>query len=61
MGTNEMLQRAITYEEAILRNYRQYSTQAEATEIGELFSQLAQEKIKQIEKLRAMLKRYCKP
>jgi len=61
MGTNEMLQRAITYEQAILRNYKHYAAQAEATEIGELFSQLAQEKAIQIEKLKSMLKRYCKP
>ena len=37
MGTNDMLQRAITYEEAILRNYRQYATQAEATDGRTLF------------------------
>lgn len=61
MGTNEMLQRAITYEQAILRNYRQYAVQADATEIGELFSQLAQDKTIQIEKLKTMLKKYCKP
>lgn len=61
MGTNEMLQRSVTYEEAVLRNYKQYAQQSQGTEIGDLFAQLVQEKTVQIEKLRAMLKRYCKP
>jgi len=61
MGTNDMLQRAIAYEEAILRNYRQYAKQAENTDAGALFAQLAEEKAVQLQKLKDMLKSYCKP
>ena len=61
MGTNEMLKRSITYEEGTLRNYKQYALQAEATDVGELFKQLAEEKSEQLNRLRNMLKRYCKP
>lgn len=61
MGTNEMIQRAIAYEEGILRNYRQYACQAESTEAGELFTQLIIEKTSQLERLKALQKRYCKP
>lgn len=61
MGTNEMLQRSITYEEAILRNYIQYAEQTKDTEIGDLFAQLIQEKRLQVERIKVMLKRYCKP
>jgi len=61
MGTNDMLKRSITYEEGILRNYRQYAAQAEATDVGELFRQLAEEKSGQLGRLKTMLKRYCKP
>ncbi|MCR4441084.1 MAG: hypothetical protein QHH10_02560 [Peptococcaceae bacterium] len=61
MGTSEMLQRSITYEEAILRNYKQYVEQAGSTEAGDLFAQLIEEKTGQIERLRAVLKKYCKP
>ena len=60
MGTNEMLQRAIAYEEAVLRNYRQYASQASSTEIGDLFSRLIEEKNAQLEQLKTMYKRYCK-
>lgn len=61
MGTNEMLQRSIAYEEAVLRNYKQYAKQAETTDVGELFAQLAKEKAVHLEKLKAMQKSYCKP
>lgn len=60
MSTNEMLKRAISYEESVLRNYRQYATQAQGTEIGDLFNNLIQEKAKQLETMRSMYKRYCK-
>lgn len=61
MGTKDMLNRSITYEEALLRNYQQYTAQADDTEIGALFTKLAQEKRQHIEELKSMLKRYCKP
>ncbi len=61
MGTSDMLKRSITYEEGILRNYKQYALQADATDVGELFKQLAEEKSDQLNRLKSMLKRYCKP
>lgn len=61
MSTNEMLKRSITYEEGTLRNYKQYAVQAEATDVGELFKQLIEEKTDQLNRLKSMLKRYCKP
>jgi rubrerythrin len=61
MGTHDMLKRSITYEEGILRNYLQYAVQAEGTDIGELFKQLAVEKKEHLAMLRSMLQRYCKP
>lgn len=61
MGTNEMLQRSIAYEESVLRNYTQYAKQAEETDAGVLFAELAKEKAVHLEKLKAMLKSYCKP
>lgn len=61
MATNDMLQRAIAYEEAILRNYQQYAVQAEDTDVGALFSELIEEKTLQLSKLKTLLKRYCKP
>lgn len=61
MNTNEMLQRSVTYEEAMLRNYKKFAQQAENTEVGDLFSLLTKEKEAQIEKMKSLLKRYCKP
>lgn len=61
MGTNDMLNRAITYEESLLRSYRQYAALAEYTEIGTLFNRLIKEKCAHIEELKAMQQRYCKP
>lgn len=61
MGTKEMLERSIAYEEAVLRNYRQYAKQSEDTDAGDLFAQLIQEKTNQLERLKAMQKSYCKP
>lgn len=60
MGTTEMLQRALAYEEALLRNYQTYAAQASSTEVGTLFQELAQEKAAQIQRLKSMFKRYCK-
>lgn len=60
MSTNEMLKRAISYEESILRNYKQYAIQAQGTEIGDLFSKLAEDKTKQLDIMRSMYKRFCK-
>lgn len=60
MSTNEMLKRSISYEESILRNYRQYAVQAQGTEIGDLFTKLVEDKTKQLETMRSMFKRYCK-
>lgn len=60
MSTNEMLRRSISYEESVLRNYRQYAIQAQGTEIGDLFSKLVEDKTKQLETMKSMFKRYCK-
>lgn len=61
MGTLDMLNRSIAYEESLLRTYRQYAAQAADTEIGALFNRLIEEKCARIEELKAMHKRYCKP
>lgn len=61
MGTNEMLKRSVTYEEALLRNYKEYAKKSDSTEIGDLFTQLVSEKEQQLARLKGMLKRYCKP
>lgn len=60
MGTNEMLQRSITYEEALLKHYKQYAVQAAETDIGAAFSRLAQEKTLHLEQLYELQKKYCK-
>lgn len=54
-----MLQRSLTYEEALLRNYQNYANLTQSTEIGQLFEDLIAEKTLQINKLKTMLKRYC--
>lgn len=59
MSTKDMLQRSLTYEEALLRNYQNYANLAQSTEIGQLFEDLIAEKTLQINKLKTMLKRYC--
>ncbi len=61
MGTNEMLQRSITYEEALLKNYKAFASKVEAPEIQILYSELAQEKSLHIKKLKNMLDSFCKP
>lgn len=60
MGTNDMLLRSITYEEALLKNYKQYASLAEYTDIGSLFARLAEEKALHLEQLYEMKKKYCK-
>jgi rubrerythrin len=61
MGSKEMLQRSITYEEALLRNYLGYSRQTDSTEIGDLFEKLAEEKSTHIDELKTMLEKFCTP
>lgn len=61
MGSNEMLKRSITYEEALLKSYKAFASRVEAPEIKNLYTELAQEKTLHIERLKKMLNSFCKP